>query len=79
VVAGCTAAAERLLGGGFSVDETYRDEVTMRSAMPGTNMTIFLLFFSLSLLEAVGSRNWVMAALWFALGILFARADVLKR
>jgi hypothetical protein len=43
--------------------------------LPGTNMTIFLLFFSLSLLEAVGSRNWVLAALWFAVGLLFARAD----
>jgi hypothetical protein len=50
----------------------------MRRALPGTNMTIFLLFFSLSLLEAIGSQNWVMAALWFALGILFAGADVLK-
>ena len=43
--------------------------------LPGTNMTIFLLFFSLSLLEAVGSRNWVLAALWFACGLLFLRAD----
>jgi hypothetical protein len=43
--------------------------------LPGTNMTIFLLFFSLSLLEAIGSRNWVLAALWFACGLVFARAD----
>jgi hypothetical protein len=58
--------------------EVHQEEEIMRHALPGTNMTIFLLFFSLSLLEAIGSRNWVMAALWFALGILFARADVLK-
>jgi len=51
----------------------------MRRALPGTNTTIFLLFFSLSLLEAVGQRNWVVAALWFALGIMFLRADVVKR
>jgi hypothetical protein len=78
-VAHCRAAAERLLGGGFSVAEIYEEEETMRRALPGTNMTIFLLFFSLSLLEAIGSRNWVMAALWFAFGILFARADLVKR
>jgi hypothetical protein len=60
------------------VKGTYREE-TMRRALPGTNMTIFLLFFSLSLLEAVGKRNWVVAALWFALGIMFLRADVVKR
>jgi hypothetical protein len=46
--------------------------------LPGTNTTIFLLFFSLSLLEALGSRNWVLAALWFTVGIMFARADILK-
>jgi len=44
--------------------------------LPGTNTTIFLLFFSLSLLEALGSRNWVLAGLWFAVGILFLRADL---
>ncbi|HEV8497053.1 MAG TPA: hypothetical protein VGQ56_09335 [Gemmatimonadaceae bacterium] len=44
--------------------------------LPGTNMTIFLLFFSLSLLEAIGKRNWVLAALWLAVGILFLRADL---
>ena len=43
--------------------------------LPGTNLTIFLLFFSLSLLEAIGKGNWVLAALWFACGLLFARAD----
>lgn len=51
----------------------------MRRALPGTNTTIFLLFFSLSLLEAVGKRNWVLAALWFVLGIMFLRADLVKR
>ena len=51
----------------------------MRRALPGTNTTIFLLFFSLSLLEAFGKRNWVLAALWFAFGIMFLRADLVNR
>ena len=65
-------------GGGLLVDEVTQEK-TMRHALPGTNMTIFLLFFSLSLLEAIGKRNWVLAALWFVLGIMFLRADLVKR
>ena len=55
------------------------EEENMRRALPGTNMTIFLLFFALSLFEAIGSRNWVLAALFFVLGIMFLRADFVKR
>jgi hypothetical protein len=71
-----------LPGGGLLVEKmegstVFYEEETMRTPL-GTNMTIFLLFFSLSLLEAFGSRNWVLAALWFMFGILFARADILK-
>jgi hypothetical protein len=60
------------------VDDVTQEK-TMRRALPGTNMTIFLLFFSLSLLEAIGKQNWVLAALWFVLGIMFLRADLVKR
>ena len=45
----------------------------------GTNITVFLLFFGLSLLEALGSRNWVVAALWLVVGFLFLRADLSRR
>lgn len=64
--------------GGLVVNRIDTEEY-MRHALPGTNTTIFLLFFSLSLLEAVGKRNWVLAALWFVLGIMFLRADLVKR
>lgn len=29
----------------------------MRQKLPGTNITVFLLFFGLSMLEVLGSRN----------------------
>jgi len=48
----------------------------MRQKLTGTNVTVFLLFFGLSLLEAFGSRNWVTAALWLAVGVLFLREDL---
>jgi hypothetical protein len=51
----------------------------MRQSFTSTNITVFLLFFGLSLLEAFGSRNWVTAALWLAVGILFLRADLTRR
>ena len=51
----------------------------MGQKFTGTNITVFLLFFGLSLLEAFGSRNWITAALWLAVGILFLRADLVRR
>ena len=47
--------------------------------LPGTNITIFLLFFGLSLLEAVQARDWLKAVLWLAIGLVFLRADGLRR
>lgn len=44
----------------------------------GTNITVFILFFGLSLVEALQSRNWLRAVLWFALGLVFLRADGLS-
>ena len=51
----------------------------MRREFTGTNITVFLLFFGLSLLEALGSRNWITAALWLLVGILFLRADLVRK
>jgi hypothetical protein len=45
----------------------------------GSNVTIFILFFGLSLLEAVQTRNWFRAVLWLALGLVFLWADGLPR
>jgi hypothetical protein len=51
----------------------------MRQKFQGTNITVFLLFFGLSLLEAFGSRNWIVAALWLVVGILFLHPDLVRR
>lgn len=45
----------------------------------GTNITIFLLFFGLTLLEAVHTRDWLRAAFWLAIGLAFLSADGLHR
>ncbi len=44
----------------------------------GTNVTIFLLFFGVALLDAVRSHDWLATTLWLALGVVFLRADALK-
>lgn len=44
----------------------------------GANVTVFLLFFGIALLDAIRSRDLVAAFLWLALGLVFLRADALK-
>jgi hypothetical protein len=45
----------------------------------GTNVTVFLLFFGVSVLEAWQTRNWLKALFWLAIGVVFLLADNLKR
>jgi hypothetical protein len=40
---------------------------------------IFLLFFGVAVLEAFQTRNWIKAAFWLAIGIVFLIADNLRR
>jgi hypothetical protein len=53
-------------------------EATVQTVKLGSNVTVFLLFFGLSLLDAVRSHDWTRALLWLALGFVFLRADALK-
>jgi hypothetical protein len=43
-----------------------------------TSFTIFILFFGISLLEAVRTRNWINVTFWVGIGIVFLIADNLK-
>lgn len=45
----------------------------------GTNVAVFLLFFGVSALEALQTRNWLRALLGLAIGVVFPSADNLKR
>ena len=36
-----------------------------------TNLTIFVLFFGISLFDAIASRNWARSAFWLAIGLMF--------
>jgi hypothetical protein len=47
----------------------------MHSLRPGTNVTVFLLFFGIALLEATRSGHWPVAVFWLVVGALFLRAD----
>ena len=50
----------------------------MRSPRVGTNVTVFLLFFGISLLDALQTHDWIRAAFWAAIGLVFLGADALK-
>ena len=41
----------------------------------GSGFTVFVLFFGLSLLEAVRSHDWLRASLFLALGLVFLWAE----
>jgi hypothetical protein len=50
----------------------------MGSMRFGSNVAVFLLFFGLALLDAIRSGDWLRAAFWLAIGLVFLRADALK-
>ena len=39
------------------------------------NLTVFVIFFGIALIEAVQKGNWLEAALFLALGVLSLKAD----
>ena len=45
----------------------------------GANFTVFLLFFGVAAIEAFQTGNWIKAAFWLAIGIVFLAADNLKK
>jgi len=50
----------------------------MRKITLGANFTIFVLFFGLALFEAFQTRDWIRAAFWMAIAVVFLAADNLK-
>ena len=47
----------------------------MKRVILGTNFAVFALFFGVATLEAFQTRNWIKAAFWIAIGIVFLVAD----
>ncbi len=43
-----------------------------------TNIAVFILFFGIALIEAFRNKNWIEAALFFALGLISLWADLKK-
>ena len=43
------------------------------------NITVFILFFGIALIEALQKHNWLEAVLFMALGVLSLRADFYKK
>ena len=50
----------------------------MKRIKLNANFTVFLLFFGVATLEAFQTRNWIKAAFWLAIGLVFLLADNLK-
>ena len=43
----------------------------MRQPTAGENMTVFILFFGISMMEAFASRRWLSAAFWLVVALVF--------
>lgn len=50
-------------------------EIAMKMIRPSTNLAVFVLFFGVATLEAFQTRNWLKAAFWLTIGIVFLVAD----
>ena len=44
-----------------------------------SNITVFIIFFGIALIEAIQRSNWLEALLFLALGILSLKADFTKK
>ena len=53
-------------------------EAIMKRIKLGANFTVFLLFFGVATLEAFQTGNWIKAAFWLAIGLVFLLADNLR-
>jgi hypothetical protein len=47
--------------------------------MPYAGVTIFLVFFGISLLDALRGGHWLRAGFWIALGLVFWALDRVRR
>jgi hypothetical protein len=45
----------------------------------GTNFTVFVIFFGMSMIEGLHAHNWALSTFWLAIGAMFLVADNLKR
>jgi hypothetical protein len=50
----------------------------MKKIKLGSNFAVFLLFFGVATLEAIQTHNWIKAAFWLAIGLVFLVADNMK-
>ena len=51
----------------------------MKKIKLNTNVTVFLLFFGVALLESLQTGNWLKSIFWIAIGLVFLAADNWKK
>jgi hypothetical protein len=58
---------------------TLTPDLSMKTPSPGADVTVFPLFFGVAPLDALRSQDWLRAAVWVAIGLVFLRGDLLPR
>ena len=51
----------------------------METPRVGANVAVFLLFSGVALIDALRAQDWLRAAFWLAIGLVFLRGDTLPR
>lgn len=51
----------------------------MGAVVPYSGITIFLLFFGVSLLDAFWGGHWIRAGFWIAMGLVFVALDRVRK
>ena len=62
----------------FNFLSVYKKQNDMKILRLRTSMAIFILFFGISTLEAFRTRNWLNAAFWVAIAIMFLVVDNIR-
>ncbi len=60
---------------GFTREMVRSRQPTRLRHMMRTNLTIFVLFFGIALLDAIRGGNWLRIIFWLVIGALFFLAD----
>ena len=72
-------ANNRPRGGVYDFEQAVYGGDLMRRIKLGANFAIFVLFFGVATLEAFQTQNWLKAAFWLAIGLVFLAADSVKK
>lgn len=72
-------AGGRAIAAARAVLSPRHQKRSMETPRVGANVAVFLLFSGVALIDALRAQDWLRAAFWLAIGLVFLRGDTLPR